>query len=229
MDPDPAFQGNTDPDPDLIQIQGFDDQKLKKKAENIISLFLYQKLQFTYPQASIKDVQATWKAFSPQKHPSLNKIKFINFFIFVGHFCPSGSGFGSVLRIRIWIQGSYWIRIQSGIRIWIHNTAEQSHTSSVGCRVFLMTEFVFSPCVSAHLLPHLSVPPFRGGGGSQPRQQDDRQEPSHRSHSQHIPHSGNPARSSPGIWDPTKPAVPVIDPVCNRSPLLCFVGSGSCV
>jgi hypothetical protein len=59
VDPDPAFQGNTDPDPDLIQIQGFDDQKLKKKAENIISLFLYQKLQFTYPQASIKDVQAT--------------------------------------------------------------------------------------------------------------------------------------------------------------------------
>ncbi len=51
-DPDPAFQVNPDLDP--IRIQGFDDQKLKKKIQ----------------------------------------LKFINFFfIFVGHFCPPGSGF----------------------------------------------------------------------------------------------------------------------------------------
>jgi hypothetical protein len=31
MDPDPAFQLNPDPDTDPIRIQGFDDQKLKKK------------------------------------------------------------------------------------------------------------------------------------------------------------------------------------------------------
>jgi len=37
---------NPDPDPDIIRIQGFHDQKLKKiTAEN----FFYQKLQFTYP------------------------------------------------------------------------------------------------------------------------------------------------------------------------------------
>jgi hypothetical protein len=35
--------------------------------------FLDQKLQITYPKASIKDAQATEEAFSPQKreHPAL--------------------------------------------------------------------------------------------------------------------------------------------------------------
>ncbi len=43
MDPDPTFFIIADP----VQIQGFDDQKLKK----IYSwkFFIYQKLQFTYP------------------------------------------------------------------------------------------------------------------------------------------------------------------------------------
>ena len=42
---------DTDPDPDPIRIQGFNDQKLKKKitAEKKIKFFLDQKLQFTYP------------------------------------------------------------------------------------------------------------------------------------------------------------------------------------
>ncbi len=41
---------DTDPDPDPIRIQGFNDQKLKKKnswKKNLI--FFDQKLQFTYP------------------------------------------------------------------------------------------------------------------------------------------------------------------------------------
>jgi hypothetical protein len=33
-------------------------------------IFFHQKLQFTYPYASIKDVQAARKAFSPQKRTS---------------------------------------------------------------------------------------------------------------------------------------------------------------
>jgi hypothetical protein len=33
-----------------------------------INLAFDQKLQFTYPYSSIKDVQATREAFSPQKH-----------------------------------------------------------------------------------------------------------------------------------------------------------------
>jgi hypothetical protein len=36
-DPDPAFQVNPDPDSDLIRIQAFDDQKLKK--ENTAEFF----------------------------------------------------------------------------------------------------------------------------------------------------------------------------------------------
>jgi hypothetical protein len=36
--------------------------QLKKKG-----IFFYQNLQFTYPQAFIKDVQATEKVFIPQK------------------------------------------------------------------------------------------------------------------------------------------------------------------
>ncbi len=51
---DPAFQVNPDPDP--IRIQGFDDQKMKKK--NINEKIFDQKLPLTY-------VQATGEAFSP--------------------------------------------------------------------------------------------------------------------------------------------------------------------
>jgi hypothetical protein len=45
------MEANTDPDPDPIQIQGFNDQKLKKKitAEKLFFIFFDQKLQFTYP------------------------------------------------------------------------------------------------------------------------------------------------------------------------------------
>jgi hypothetical protein len=49
LNPDPAFQMNPDPDP--IRIQGFDNQKLKKKntAKKFFTSFFDQKLQFTYP------------------------------------------------------------------------------------------------------------------------------------------------------------------------------------
>jgi hypothetical protein len=48
-DPDPAFlvnpDLNTDTDPDLIRIQGFDDQKLKKKySRNFFISFFDQKI-----------------------------------------------------------------------------------------------------------------------------------------------------------------------------------------
>jgi hypothetical protein len=39
VDPDPAFQVN--PDPDSIRIQGFDDQKMKKKRQLKISLSVF--------------------------------------------------------------------------------------------------------------------------------------------------------------------------------------------
>jgi hypothetical protein len=58
-------------------------------------------MQFTYPYASIKDVQATGEACSPQKRTSsTSKMKFINFFLsFVGHLL-------SWIRIRIANPGS---------------------------------------------------------------------------------------------------------------------------
>jgi hypothetical protein len=75
------FRLNSDPDPD----PGFDDQKLKEKLqlEKICTCFLDQKLQFTYPQASIKDVQVAEEAFSTK------------IFFFCGSFWPSW------IRIRI--------------------------------------------------------------------------------------------------------------------------------
>jgi hypothetical protein len=52
---------NPDTDPDPIWIQGFDDQKLKKKIQMKHSFD--QKLQFTY-------VQAAGVAFNPKKRTS---------------------------------------------------------------------------------------------------------------------------------------------------------------
>jgi hypothetical protein len=62
-----------------------------------------QTLQFTYPWASIKDVQATKEAFSPQKRTfsTLKHEITATFPSFWDHFCLPGSGFGSACPIRI--------------------------------------------------------------------------------------------------------------------------------
>jgi hypothetical protein len=63
--------------------------KIEKKITAGKNLYFYdQKLQFTYgiPIADCKkNVQATGIAFSPQKRTS--NMKFLNFFISVGHHC----------------------------------------------------------------------------------------------------------------------------------------------
>jgi hypothetical protein len=67
-------------------------------------LFLDQKLQFTYPYASIKDVQdIKEEAFSFQKRTSSTSKHEISVFFstFVGHFCTPGSGLGFRIGIRI--------------------------------------------------------------------------------------------------------------------------------
>jgi hypothetical protein len=75
------------PDPD----PGFDDLKLKKiYSWKFNFYFLDQELQFPYPEASIKDAQATGEAFSPKNM----KILYF-FFYFCGSFLPSW------IRIRI--------------------------------------------------------------------------------------------------------------------------------
>ncbi len=67
-----------------IRIQGFNDKN---------QIFFDQKLQFTYPQASIKYVQVTEEAFSSQKR-------------------PSNTSKNELLKIRI--GSGFRIRIQSG-------------------------------------------------------------------------------------------------------------------
>jgi hypothetical protein len=61
--------------------------------------FFVQKLQFTCTEASIKNVYATEEAFSSPKKTSSN-MKFLFFAIFVGHFCPPGSEYGSTDVIK---------------------------------------------------------------------------------------------------------------------------------
>jgi hypothetical protein len=92
------------PDPDPIWIQGFNDQKMKKKItaeKNYINLG--SKTTIYLSLASIKNVQVTEEDFRSQKRPS-NTSKhepLIKFPTFVGHFCPPGSGSGFRIRIRI--------------------------------------------------------------------------------------------------------------------------------
>jgi hypothetical protein len=66
----------------------------KKIQPKKVKYFFDQKLQFTYPYASIKDVKATGEAFSPQKKPSSTSRHEISklFSIFVGQICPHESG-----------------------------------------------------------------------------------------------------------------------------------------
>ncbi len=58
------FRLNTDPDP------GFDDQNWKNLQLQKIIYFLDQKLQFTWPKDSRKDVKASEEVFSTQKRTS---------------------------------------------------------------------------------------------------------------------------------------------------------------
>jgi hypothetical protein len=54
-------------------------------------------LQFTYSKASIKNRLRYRRSLRPSKreHPVIQNIKFLNFFLFLWAFCPSGSGSGS--------------------------------------------------------------------------------------------------------------------------------------
>jgi hypothetical protein len=88
---------NTDPDP--IRILGFEDQKFKKiTAEKKSNIFLIKKLKFTgyLPLGLHKGRPSYRRSFSTSKHEFFKKIS-----IFMGHFCPPGSGSGFGIRIRI--------------------------------------------------------------------------------------------------------------------------------
>ncbi len=61
---------------------------MTKNLKEIFIYFLDQKLQFTFPWASIQEAQATGEAFRPQKRTSRTTKREISllFSIFVGHF-----------------------------------------------------------------------------------------------------------------------------------------------
>jgi hypothetical protein len=63
---------------------------LKKNTAEKKLNFLDQKLQFTYPWASIKNAKVTEEVFSTQKRPSnTSKHELKKFFYFCGSFLPS--------------------------------------------------------------------------------------------------------------------------------------------
>jgi hypothetical protein len=68
---------------------------------------LDKKFQFTYPLASTKNFQATGEAFSPQKRTSsISKHEIFSLFsIFVGLFCPPGSGSTDLMETETLIFG----------------------------------------------------------------------------------------------------------------------------
>ncbi len=97
--------------------KGFDDQKLEKVYSWKYLHFLDQKLKFSYPYASIKDVKIQEKSFSLEReHLTLQNLNFL-------HFC--GSFWPSWIRIQIRIPSADPDPADQKIRIRvrIRNTA----------------------------------------------------------------------------------------------------------
>jgi hypothetical protein len=70
-DPDTAFPGNPGPDP--IRIQGFDDQKLKKK--KYLKFLLIKNCNLM--MSNLQEKSSALK----REHPALQNMKFLNFFL----------------------------------------------------------------------------------------------------------------------------------------------------
>jgi hypothetical protein len=87
VDPDslnPAFQVNLKPDPDPTRIKGFNDQKLKKKIQLKLFFLLFLIKNCNLRMSKLQEKPAALK----REHLALF------FSMFVGHFCPPGSGSG---------------------------------------------------------------------------------------------------------------------------------------
>ncbi len=99
-DPGPTFQvnPNLDKDPDPIRIQGFDDQKFKKRRKNPDNFFIFFIKNCSYLSLGLhKGRQKHKRSLHPPKE-NIQHFKKSNLLsIFVGNFCPpgSGSGYGS--------------------------------------------------------------------------------------------------------------------------------------
>ncbi len=136
------YGSGSNPDPDPV----FFDDQIFKKSYNWTKLFWDQKLQSTYPKASIKHVQAIEEAFSPQKRTSsTSKRKFLNFSIFVGNFCPPGSG--SSFRIH----RPNWVWIQSGSG---SETLAQQNSRNLPVVPYSRCQHFFSPTKTTTVVPY---------------------------------------------------------------------------
>ncbi len=109
------LETNTDPDtdPDPIRIQGFNDQKLKKKYSWKNFLFFFDQTAI-YLSLGLHKVCPGYRRSLQLTKEAIQHFKTWIFSSFVGHFCPPGSGSGSGFRIRIRIHWPDWIRIQYG-------------------------------------------------------------------------------------------------------------------
>ncbi len=76
------------------------------------------------------------------------------FSTFVGHFCPPGSGSGSVFKLRIRIQWSDWIRIQYG-------SGSETLQNSVPCDIisqfYLHLHYLAAQCSPLCYVSHSSL------------------------------------------------------------------------
>jgi hypothetical protein len=91
IESDPAFQVNPDPS----WIQGFDDQKVKKKNTAEISFPFFDQ-NYTLLSLGLHKGRPSYRRSLPPSKEYIKYLKFINLFsIFVGHFCPPGSEYGS--------------------------------------------------------------------------------------------------------------------------------------
>jgi hypothetical protein len=101
-DPDPALQGildlDTGPYPDPIRNKGFDDQKLFK---NVYFFIKNCNFLISRPSQRTSKLQEKPSALKENVQHFKNEI-YLLFYIFMGNFCPPGSGSG--LRIRMWIR-----------------------------------------------------------------------------------------------------------------------------
>jgi hypothetical protein len=85
-DPDPAFQVDPDTDPDPIRIQGFDDQKVKKKNTAEIVLYLFSIKNCNLLMSKQQEKPSALEKVSIQHFKKLNLLTF--FYVF-GSFSPS--------------------------------------------------------------------------------------------------------------------------------------------
>jgi hypothetical protein len=76
-DPDPVSKVNPDTDTDPFRIQGFGDQKLKKKKIGTVQQKIFLIKNCNLLMSKLQEKHSAFKG----EHPTLEKMKFINFFL----------------------------------------------------------------------------------------------------------------------------------------------------